>query len=93
MRGGYRPLHEDRVGAIKVTIAMLRTLCELGWVVQFASDIWRKGSLDKGAFPYLLSTPFCILCRLTRDRLTNNALHPQPTTPNIALDRNLLRLL
>lgn len=48
MRGGYRPLHEDRVGAIKVTIAMLRTLYELGWVVQFASDIWRKGSLDKG---------------------------------------------
>lgn len=43
MRGGYRPLHEDRVGAIKVTIAVLRTLYELGWVVQFASDIWRKG--------------------------------------------------
>ncbi|EED21635.1 conserved hypothetical protein [Talaromyces stipitatus ATCC 10500] len=47
MRGGTRPLPEDRIGAIRVIIAVLKTCYDLGWVVQLASDIWRKGSLDK----------------------------------------------
>ncbi|KAL3708032.1 hypothetical protein TMatcc_006015 [Talaromyces marneffei ATCC 18224] len=63
--GGYRPLPEDRVGAIKVMIAMLKTLYDLGWVVQFASDIWRKGSLDKDSLIM---------------RYTHNIPPPRPTS-------------